>query len=132
MKNNIVKFLIIGVIIIGAIIFFVTRPMMSNHSSMRTNPTTVVPAADANSVSISNYSFNPATLKVKKGTKVTWTNHDTARHDIVMDAGQAANGPSSKLIGKDQTYSFTFDTVGTYKYHCSPHPYMKGTVEVSE
>ena len=37
-----------------------------------------------------------------------------------------------ELLAKVESYSWTFNTVGTYTYHCSPHPYMKGIVEVVE
>lgn len=86
---------------------------------------------DANSVMIANYKFAPTPIKVKQGTTVTWTNSDTARHNIVADDGQPAGGPSGPLFGKGETYKFTFNTVGTFKYHCEPHPYMHGSVEVT-
>ncbi len=86
----------------------------------------------ANAVNIQNYKFAPSPLKVKKGTTVTWTNKDIAKHNVEVDNGQPAGGPNGPLIGKGQSYSFTFNAVGTYSYHCSPHPYMKGVVEVTE
>ncbi len=86
----------------------------------------------ANEVYIQNYKFNPSPLKVKKGTTVTWTNKDLARHNIAVDDGQPAGGPTGPLFGQNETFQFTFNTVGTYKYHCEPHPYMHGEVEVTE
>lgn len=88
------------------------------------------PAAE-NAVNIVDFSFNPETLTVKKGTTVTWTNKDEARHDVTPDdPSEAFKG--SELLGQGETYSFTFDTVGTYSYYCSPHPYMKASVKVVE
>ena len=77
---------------------------------------------------IQNFSFQPPKLTVKKGTTVTWTNKDSVGHTVTGDNG----GPASALISQGQSYSFTFDTVGTFAYHCQPHPMMKGTVEVTE
>jgi len=83
------------------------------------------------SMDIKNFAFAQKTLKIKKGTTVTWTNQDSARHDITPDDESAAF-MGSELLSKGESYSFTFDTVGSYKYICSPHPYMKAMVEVVE
>ncbi len=120
---------------VGGLIFLLARPKSNSqeHSSMNTGGTTKVetPAAE-NSVSIQNYKFNPSPIRVKKGATVTWTNQDVARHSVVVDEGQPSGGPSGSLFGKGETYQFTFSAVGTYKYHCEPHPYMHGVVEVTE
>jgi amicyanin len=87
--------------------------------------------ADQNEVFIEDFAFTPNKLTVKKGTTVTWTNKDTARHDVNPDV-ESQDFKASNLLGKDETYSVAFNTVGTYNYSCSPHPYMKGTVEVIE
>ena len=99
--------------------------MSDSSSSTSSTPTA------ANSVEISNFAFSPASITVKKGTTVTWTNKDSVRHDVIADdpSDAAPNGP---LLDQGKTYSFTFTKVGTYSYHCTPHPYMKGTVAVTE
>lgn len=80
---------------------------------------------------IANFAFTQKTLKVKKGTKVTWTNTDSARHDVSPE-DESASFMGSELLAKGKSYSFTFDTAGKYAYKCSPHPYMKASVEVIE
>lgn len=95
---------------------------------------TLVPAERtpaANEILISNFAYSSNKLTVKKGTTVTWVNLDTARHDITPDQ-PSDNFKTSELLNKDESYSFTFSEVGNYGYHCSPHPYMKGIVEVTE
>lgn len=87
------------------------------------------PAAP-NEVTIKNFAFGPKKITVKKGTTVTWTNQDDARHDITPDE-PSDNFKASELLGKGESYSFTFNTAGNYSYHCTPHPYMKGMVEVT-
>jgi amicyanin len=86
---------------------------------------------ETNQVTYKGFAVVQKTIKVKKGTTVTWTNQDTAKHDVTPDT-ETAEFKASELFGKGQTYSVTFNTPGTYAYHCSPHPYMKGTVEVTE
>lgn len=86
---------------------------------------------ETDKVAIQNFAFSPAKIRVKKGTTVTWTNQDSARHDITPDQPSDAF-KASELLAQGESYSFTFNTVGTYSYYCSPHPYMKASVEVVE
>ncbi len=98
--------------------------------SKDTTSTDTSKAVEANTVTIQNYAFDAPVIKVKVGTAVTWTNKDGVRHNISPDSGTKL--PEGKLIAKDETYSYTFDKAGTFKYHCTPHPYMKGTVVVTQ
>ena len=88
-------------------------------------------ATETTEVKISNYAYSPATIKVKVGQTVTWTNQDSVQHDVVDD-NDSADGPKGPLLAKGESYSFTFKKAGTFNYHCTPHSYMKGTVEVTE
>ena len=92
--------------------------------------TTPAPAAGANSISIKNFAFSPVTLMVKTGTSVTWTNDDGASHAIVSDPGTPVTFTSDSLAN-GASYTFTFTQPGTYTYHCSIHPSMKGTIIVA-
>ena len=86
---------------------------------------TPVWAADATAVKIGNFTFGPQELKVKAGTTITWTNEDDMPHTVV-----SPNNFRSKVLDTESTYSFTFTTPGTYKYFCSLHPHMTGTIIV--
>lgn len=100
-----------------------------NMSSTVTAPPTPAPTPSAGqsvAVTISNFAFSPATITVHKGTKVTWTNEDSAAHTVTGNNG----GPASGDIGQGASYSYTFNTVGSFPYHCAIHPYMKATVTV--
>lgn len=90
--------------------------------------------AGATKAAIRDFSFQPKTLKIRKGTAVTWTNNDTAKHNVIADGEAVAGGPpaDNPLLGKGESYTFTFNTFGTFSYLCRPHPYMKGSVEVTE
>lgn len=78
-------------------------------------------------IKISGFAFNPNTLTISKGASVIWTNMDSASHTIVSDTGYEINSGS---ISKGNTYVHVFNTPGTYDYHCSIHPAMKGKVVV--
>lgn len=82
-----------------------------------------------NSVSIKDFMYSPETITVKKGTTVTWTNQDSAPHTVTADNG---NGPDSGTLENGKSYSFTFNSVGTFSYHCTFHSDMKGTVTVTD
>lgn len=100
---------------------------MSDNSSQQSSGTQ--PPAATNSVTIQNFAFSPASITVKKGTKVTWTNKDTVAHTVTENDGQA--GPSSGDLDLNASYSFTFTKTGTFQYHCAIHPGMTGTVTVT-
>lgn len=78
-------------------------------------------------VKISNFSFNPEALTINSGDTVTWTNDDTANHTIVSDSGSELN---SSTIAHGATFSHTFNTAGTFNYHCSIHLTMTGSITV--
>jgi len=87
---------------------------------------TVTPAlAEDVAVKIGNFTFGPQEVKVKAGTTITWTNEDDIPHTVV-----SPNNFRSKVLDTDGTYTFTFTTPGTYKYFCSLHPHMTGTIVV--
>jgi plastocyanin len=86
-------------------------------------------APGGNTISIKNFAFEPSTLTVKTGTTVTWVNNDGASHTIVSDTGSTASF-SSDPFATGASYTFTFTQPGTYPYHCSIHPTMKGEIIV--
>jgi plastocyanin len=100
----------------------------ANQSSSKA-PNSNTPTATS-SVSIENFAFMPPDITVKKGATVTWTNNDSTTHTVTASSGE--KGPASSNLSPGDKYSFTFDTAGTFHYHCSIHPYMLGTVTVTE
>ncbi len=87
------------------------------------------PAADPpNRIVIDNFTFRPAKLTVKAGTKVTWVNHDDVPHTATSSARPRAF--NSGTLDTDGQFSFTFTTPGTYDYFCALHPRMTGQVIV--
>jgi len=82
--------------------------------------------ASGTAVAIDNFAFSPAALKVKMGQQVTWTNKQGVAHTVTADGG-AFDHP----MPSGATFSFTFAKAGTFAYHCTIHPFMKGTVVVA-
>jgi len=72
--------------------------------------------------------FNPSTITVVIGINntVIWNNDDSAPHTVTANDGSFSSGN----LNPGDSYTFTFTTPGTYSYHCSYHPWMKGTVVV--
>ena len=74
------------------------------------------------------YAFVPATLKVKVGTEVIWTNETNAPHTVTSDM-LVFNTPNS--LEHNQTFMVIFTKPGTYTYYCNFHLYMKGVIIVT-
>lgn len=89
-------------------------------------PPALAQAAQAVTVKIDNFTFNPGTITVKAGTTVTWVNADDIPHSVRAVDG----GFKSKVLDSDEKFSFTFAKAGEYAYFCSLHPHMTGKVVV--
>lgn len=113
MSANIIKTKSLRTIVVAAVAVFLLLAA------------TPVWAADATAIKIGNFTFGPQEVKIKAGTTITWTNEDDIPHTVV-----SPNNFRSKVLDTDGTYSFTFTTPGTYKYFCSLHPHMTGTIVV--
>ena len=117
--NKRLMYTVIGIIIvlvlaIGGYFAF------SNKSNTNNN------AIPTGTVVISQEVFDPGTITISKGDSVTWENKDSIDHTVVaddgsFDLGTVAGGASVKHI---------FSQTGTFKYHCSIHTFMKGSVVV--
>ncbi len=91
-------------------------------------PTTAEAAAPADNaaVSMSQMKFNSATVTIKTGGTVTWTNNDGMPHTVTANDGSFG----SAQLGAGGTFAHTFDNPGTFSYYCMLHPTMRGTVVV--
>lgn len=85
-------------------------------------------ASAQTAATIVNFSFQPNPIVVTVGTTVTWTNQDSAPHTATSDTGAF----TTVTLQKGQSGSVTFNQAGTFPYHCSIHPNMKGTVIVQQ
>jgi plastocyanin len=83
-------------------------------------------AAEITQIEIKNFAFNPQTVTIPAGTKMTWVNNDNTTHTVTSDTGAF----DSQSIPPGGTFNFTFTRAGTYNYHCSIHPTMTGAIIV--
>jgi plastocyanin len=84
--------------------------------------------SSATDVTIDYFTFGPEVLTVPRGTKVTWVNKDDDPHTVVSDGDPKLF--KSTALDTDDSFAFTFTEAGTFKYFCSIHPRMQGTVVV--
>ena len=79
-------------------------------------------------VRMKNLQFSPKGIKVRPGTTVTWVNEDVAVHNVRQVESTFL---SPDAMQSDESFSFTFDRPGTYRYQCTfHHPTMNGVVIV--
>jgi plastocyanin len=106
------------------------RVTISPGSSLEANPEFFVPADVRTTIGIDS--------------RVIWENEDTVPHTVTSDDGYVdqINGPFNSLeqqesvpggfVREGMTFEFVFTKVGNYAYHCEPHPWMQGSIEVVE
>jgi plastocyanin len=125
-KKQMQKIIISSLAIAGIIIL--SGCSLYGTSSPATPAKTPTPAtssqSQSNAINIQNFAFSPATLIIKKGATVTWTNNDSAPHQI-----KSATFNSSSL-SNGQSFSFTFNDIGSFDYSCAIHPSMTGKIVV--
>ena len=91
-------------------------------------PTPGTPPAQQASVTIKDFEFAPSKVTIKVGGTVTWTNDGPSAHTITADDGSFDSGQ----LQEGKTFSRTYDSIGTFSYHCSIHPSMKAQVVVEK
>jgi plastocyanin len=77
-------------------------------------------------VTIKDYKFSPALVRIAAGATVTWTNKDADVHTVMSATGLFVSG----ALDTDDRFSYTFTTPGTYVIACSLHPQMSETIVV--
>ena len=82
-------------------------------------------SVSANTINITNFAFDPASITINLGSTVRWVNRDSVPHRILF-----ADGADSKILAPSQSWSRKFDGTGTFDYVCTIHPAMQGTVIV--
>ncbi len=77
-------------------------------------------------VEIQKFAFSASEITVAPGTTVEWINHDETPHTVIG----AEHAFASKGLDTGDKFAFTFEREGDYRYSCSLHPFMTGTVHV--
>lgn len=130
---------VIGLIIYGLIYYFViAKPRVapvvapSTTSSEATSSTT---ETVQDQVTLTANGFSPATLTVKTGTKVTWTNQGGSGATVSSDPHPIHTNYAPLNLGNfpdGGKLSLTFEKPGTYGYHNHLNPSQTATVIVQE
>jgi plastocyanin len=71
--------------------------------------------------------YDPSSLTVSSGSTVTWVNNGSTAITVTSPDGLF----DSDSVAAGGSFSYTFDTPGTYRYFCVPYPHMKGTITVT-
>lgn len=90
-------------------------------------PSTTAPepaAQEEVTILIEHSAFEPKTLTVDEGTKVTWVNKDGTPHTV------SGWGFESGTLNQSDTFSHVFTEADTWDYECIFHSYMHGSVVV--
>jgi amicyanin len=145
MKRGVIAVVVVVIIAIAAWILFANKDSYnknnngSQYGNNNNSATNQPPAANNNTstngtqsessgkVTIANMAFSPSQITVNKGDTVTWTNNDSMTHTVTSDTGSELD---SGDIQPGSTYSHTFNQAGSFQYHCSIHPSMRGTIVV--
>ena len=98
--------------------------MMGGYQQNSARPGTTV--TGVTHMNMQNFAYQMANIQVRAGTTVTWTNQDNVPHSVTFKNGMKDSG----LLSQGQSFSYTFNTPGTYQYYCTVHPYMVATVTV--
>ncbi len=94
--------------------------------STATTPAASTEPVAENQVTVADRMYSPKTLTISVGETVTWVFADKGMaHNVVADD----NSFRSQLMETGQ-FTHTFDTAGTFTYHCTPHPDMTASIVV--
>ncbi|MFD4431047.1 cupredoxin family copper-binding protein [Nocardia sp. NPDC058497] len=97
------------------------RPVTTTTTQTEHKPTDLA-------IDVSGMKYSPADVTIKVGETVTWKFSDKAPHNV-QGIGDKAMGINSPIIDKGE-WSYTFTQPGTYRYLCSLHPDMRGSITV--
>jgi plastocyanin len=89
-------------------------------------PPTATAGRDTVTAEVADFMFRPARLVVAPGTTIIWTNAGQVAHTVTAEDGGFETG----LIESGQRRALLFSKPGTFPFHCTPHPFMRGEVIV--
>jgi plastocyanin len=136
----------LAALVVAAIVVALTACGSSSSSDSKssgTSPSTKSSsaAASGDTVNIKLIAYQPQKLTVTAGTTVTWHQMDPGFHTVTsgtvtQDGGGVTMHPDGKFdsgqLATGKTFSFKFDTPGTYTYFCQIHPAtMRGEITVT-
>jgi len=104
-----------------------TAPGTAAATALEVAPSVSASPGDA-TISIHEFMFSPTSVTITAGTTVHWKNLDPEPHTVrAVDATFR-----SEPLDQNDSFAFKFDKPGTYRYVCSIHPQMVGTIVVKD
>ena len=110
--------------IAGLALLAAVLPAMTAAQDVPTAPVNII---EPSATDIMGWGYDNPNLSIVAGQMVIWTNTGAQLHNITADD----NSFDSGSLETGATFSLTFDTPGTFAYHCTPHPWMKATITVT-
>ena len=119
--RRIILLVTVGAVVVVGTLFAVSVAGAHKH------PTAKAQKHPTRTVSIQSFSFKPAHITIKRGTKVRWINKDSTAHTVTANKKRSFD---SGRLGPGKSYTHTFKSAGKKRYHCNIHPDMRGSVVV--
>jgi plastocyanin len=119
--RRIILLMTVATLVVVSTLLFVSASGAHKH------PTAKAQKHPTRTLLIKNFSFKPANITIKRGTKLRWINNDSAAHTATANNKRSFD---SGRLGKGQSYTHTFKSVGKKRYLCKIHPHMRGSVLV--
>lgn len=110
--------------LVGAVVGALAAPGLGAAALAQGTP----PVSIADGQQLSSYAFDPGVFNVSTGASVTWTNYGAQPHTVTASDQSFDSGN----IQPGETFTYQFDAPGTYSYVCTPHPWMKATIVVTD
>jgi plastocyanin len=109
--------IVLAVIVFGLALVGIRNGAAAAGETARASRTVTVRMVD--------FAYKPASLTIGRGSKVVFSNTSGRPHTATR-GGSFTTG----RIKPGKSASITFSQRGTFRYHCTIHPFMKGKVEV--
>jgi plastocyanin len=119
--RRIILLMTVATLVVVSTLLFVSASGAHKH------PTAKAQKHPTRTLLIKNFSFKPANITIKRGTKLRWINKDPHPHTATANNKRSFD---SGRLGKGQSYTHTFKSVGKKRYLCKIHPHMRGSVLV--
>jgi plastocyanin len=121
LMRRIILLMTVAALVVVGTLFAVSVAGAQKH------PTAMAQKHPTRKVLIKNFSFKPAHITIKRGTKVRWINRDSTAHTATANKKRSFD---SGRLRPGQRYTHTFKRAGKQRYHCEIHPDMMGSVVV--
>ncbi|CAA9486829.1 MAG: hypothetical protein AVDCRST_MAG67-2184 [uncultured Solirubrobacteraceae bacterium] len=123
-----------GLALLGAALIVATGVVFVAHDGAPSAAETqraASPAKAIDAVQIKTFLYEPAAITVPVGTKITFTNEDSAPHTATSGPSPNPDGVfDTDILKKGQSTAVKLTKAGTFAYYCTLHPFMKATVTV--